>query len=789
MSARLAPLLHVALGALLLATHPAVAQTTARISISSNGTEGNNNSGIYGLSMSTDGRYVAYTSGADNLVPGDTNGKEDVFVRDTATGTTNRVSVATDGTQGNGASGEPSISPDGRYVAFNSGASNLVPGDTNGKGDVFVRDTVAGTTMRVSLAADGTQGNEYSTDPSISADGRYVAFYSAAFNLVPGDSNGYEDVFVRDTVMGTTKRISVATNGTQGNSYSYGPSISADGRYVAFYSYAYNLVPGDTNGEYNLTYGSDVFVRDMVAATTTRVSVASNETEGTFGSTSPSISADGRYVAFTSLSDNLVPGDTSFHWDIFVRDTVTTTTRRVSVASGGTDGNADSLDPSISANGRYVAFYSNASNLVPGDTNGKEDVFVWDTVANITTRVSVDSDGAQGNADSHPICISADGRYVAFTSDASNLVTGDTNERSDVFLRGPLSSIAPVSTFSAGGPVKSSPMANGGVIYFGDDAGMLHAVESATGTSVPGFPVDVNALLGASVKIQGRPAVYYTPTGPYIYFTTDRGDICRLTLDGSQLYHSSDYLGTGITGTPAVTPDGMVYVALSTPTRLGAIVLNPNMSTTAVTLSLSYTGGTVSSMSVLGNKVYMGLSHGIAGDILVLNAADLTPLSSGVANGEGVSAPPYVVGGEMYVGTLAGNFYKLNSSNNNVDTSFGTGGKVIVGEPLPTSPFFNAGAFYAGSSRGKVWRIGLNGSLSKAYDTGNASAVVGGVVVERGSNTLAFGTSAGDFYKVPLSGGDAGIFGPTLGFETTPTYDASTGRFFIGSDDGNVYGF
>jgi hypothetical protein len=174
---------------------------------------------------------------------------------------------------------------------------------------------------------------------------------------------------------------------------------------------------------------------------------------------------------------------------------------------------------------------------------------------------------------------------------------------------------------------------------------------------------------------------------------------------------------------------------------------------------------------------------------MVLNAADLTPLSSGVATGEGVTAPPYVVGADMYVGTLAGNFYKLNSANNNVDTSFGAGGKVAVGEPLPTSPFFSNGAFYAGSSNGKVWKIGLNGSLSKTYDTWNPSAVVGGVVVERTSNTLAFGTSAGDFYKIPLNGGDAGVFGPNLGFETTPTYDVSTGRFFIGSDDGNVYGF
>jgi len=224
--------------------------------------------------------------------------------------------------------------------------------------------------QRVSVASDGTQGNDNSWDPSISADGRYVAFFSHASNLVPGDTNGKADVFVHDRVTGQTTRVSVASDGTEGNGYSWFPSISADGRYVAFESIASNLVPGDTNGV------SDVFVHDRLTGQTTRVSVASDGTQGHSASDHPSISADGRYVAFESFASNLVPGDTNGKRDVFVHDRLTGQTARVSVASDGTQGNGDSIYPSISADGRYVAFVSGASNLVPGDANGNIDVFI-----------------------------------------------------------------------------------------------------------------------------------------------------------------------------------------------------------------------------------------------------------------------------------------------------------------------------------------------------------------------------------------------------------------------------
>ena len=308
-----------------------------------------------------------------------------------ATGPTSRVSVASDGTQGNDGSVSSSISADGRYVAFYSYASNLVSGDTNGRLDVFVHDQQTGQTSRVSVASDGAQGNHNSYFSSISADGRYVAFFSGASNLVPGDTDGWGDVFVHDQQTGQTSRVSVASDGAQGNHNSYFSSISADGRYVAFDSYASNLVPGDTNG------ALDVFVHDRQTGQTSRVSVASDGTEGSGSSEYPSISADGRYVAFFSEASNLAPGDTNGVDDIFMHDRQTGQTNRVSMASDGTQGNAESRYPSISADGRYVAFHSGASNLVPGDTNGVADVFVHERDSPLPSLIANYPNGQPGS--------------------------------------------------------------------------------------------------------------------------------------------------------------------------------------------------------------------------------------------------------------------------------------------------------------------------------------------------------------------------------------------------------
>jgi Tol biopolymer transport system component len=342
-----------------------------------------------------------------------------------APGSTRRVSVTTTGAQAHGESYGGSISADGRFVAFESDASNLFHGPTLGR-EVYVRDRLAHTTRLISVGLDGRPPIGYAGDASISADGRYVAFD----NLVRGDTIVHINVFVRDRARHTTRLVSVGLGGRPANGHSFGPSISADGRYVAFTSDASNLVGGDTNGI------TDVFIRDSARHTTRLISVGLGDRSANGYSFEPSISADGRYVAFTSPASNLVRGDTSDAsdaYDVFVRDTVAQTTRLVSVSTNGQQSRGRA--PSISAHGRFVAFTSAAHNLVAGDTNRLSDVFVRDTLAHTTRLVSVGLKGQSGNNGSLLSDISSDGRSVAFTSDASDLVPNDTNSSRDVFVR------------------------------------------------------------------------------------------------------------------------------------------------------------------------------------------------------------------------------------------------------------------------------------------------------------------------------------------------------------------
>ncbi len=432
------------LGALaLIGARPAQVSSDAiqRVSVASDGSQGNGYS--FAPTINGDGRYVAFYSEASNLVPGDSDGTWDVFIHDRQSGATEGVSVDSAGVQGNASSFGGAMSADGRHVVFESYASNLVPGDTNGTWDVFLRDRQTQTTERVGLASDGAQGNGISSVGVVSPDGRFVAFLSGASNLVPGDTNNNVDIFVRDRLTGTTERMSVASDGTQGNGDSSGATMSADGRYVAFFSGASNLVPGDTNDNV------DIFVRDRQTGTTERINVASDGTQANDYSQVAAISADGRYVAFESMAGNLVPGDTNGDYDIFVRDRQMGATERVSVASDETQANGFNHVPTISADGRYVAFESYASNLVPGDTNFTTDVFLRDRQTGTTERVNLALDGSQSNASAGFPAMSVDGRYVAFFSASSNLVPGDTNGVTDIFVRDrsvALATPAPTST-------------------------------------------------------------------------------------------------------------------------------------------------------------------------------------------------------------------------------------------------------------------------------------------------------------------------------------------------------
>ena len=338
------------------------------------------------------------------------------------------ISLAVDGGETDGASFTPSISADGRYVAFASAASTLVAGDTNSTEDVFVYDRVARTNERISVSSLGTEGNGASYGPAISADGRHVAFTSAASNLTPEDNNDQVDVFVRNRETQATILVSVGPQGAMGDGPSVAPSISGDGLLVAFESDADTLVAEDNNGT------GDVFVRDLVTRVTRKLSVAGNGQQTESPSFGPDISADGSSVAFESFSSRLVPGDTNGALDVFVADVASESLARVSLATGGGQANERSYSPSISADGRIVAFSSFAGNLVPDDTNGLLDVFLHRRDRQTTTRLSVGPDGAQGDGLSFAPIVSADGALVVFSSEAGNLVRNDSNAIRDVFV-------------------------------------------------------------------------------------------------------------------------------------------------------------------------------------------------------------------------------------------------------------------------------------------------------------------------------------------------------------------
>lgn len=423
-----------ALAVVATAALPAVAQagaSTTLVSKSSAGTKGDAPSGE--PSVSGNGRLVAFNSVADNLVPNDTNNVSDCFVRDMQTGTVERVSVSSGGQQANGKCWGPAISAGGRWVAFNSQATNLA-GATNGLTQVYLHDRQTGATTLVSerRAGDGEGGNGPSNDPGISKDGRYVVYESKASNLINGDTNDRKDIFLFDRVTGETKRVSVRSNGQQGNGGSEDAAISADGKFIVFTSYARNLVTGDTNRK------RDVFAHKRTTGKTERVSLRAGGRQANGESWNGTISGNGRFVAFESKATNLVSADRSNDRDVFRYDRWKKRISQASRTSAEKQARGQSGDPTISANGRWIAFESNAGNLAKGDTNRRYDSFVRDFSKGTTRILSKRSDGkiAWGNQDD-PF-ISGDGRFVVFESTAKKIVPADKDTIEDVYRRGPI---------------------------------------------------------------------------------------------------------------------------------------------------------------------------------------------------------------------------------------------------------------------------------------------------------------------------------------------------------------
>ncbi|MEP0916501.1 DUF4347 domain-containing protein [Leptolyngbya sp. DQ-M1] len=557
---------------------------------SGNGAEGfGNNPGSQNPVISRNGDAIAFTSSSTNLVAGDTNDKIDVFVRNLVSNQTVLVSRGANGI-GNGDSGNQSLSEDGTRIAFTSDATNLVAGDTNAQQDVFVRDISTGKpdsekTFLISRTPAGAGGNNASgttsseafssiSVPVISGDGNIVAFVSLANNLNTEDNNALSDGFVIPVTSGNATLISrrddnpdLASRTGSGSSTIAPHSLSADGRYIVFTSAAPEIVDGDTNGV------SDVFLRDRQTGTTTLISKAATIANGASGNAM--ISSDGRYVVFTSAASNLVGSDNNNAVDIFWVDRQTSQLRLVSRAAGGANSaNAESVNPVLSANGLFVAFTSTASNLVSSDTNNQQDVFLWnsqdDSIA-IVSRGSAQSDGAS----EQPV-ISADGRYVAFVSAATNLVSGDTNAQRDVFMWDrQTNAVTLVSRASGvngavsdGDSYQVSISQDGRTIAFTSTARNLTGTPDADGDEdVFVRNLDTNATVHASANRSGGYSVslefsllkasnpMISGDGQFVVFASDFEDLVANDANGvSDIFRRN--LATGVTELVSVNKEG-----------------------------------------------------------------------------------------------------------------------------------------------------------------------------------------------------------------------------------------
>jgi len=417
---------------LLIFSSTSFAQNAVRVSLGEMGTEGNDNSDICASSLSADGRFLAFDSFATNLVALDFNRHADVFVRDLEQNSTVRISLNSNGVEGSMASTAPSISGDGRFIAFQSYADNLIANDRNFDEDVFVHDRQSGKTECISVGMFGRTGNGRSWSPVISANGHYVCFISRANDLVSADGNWNADVFVYDRWLGSMERISVDSNGFEANSFSESAAMSANGRIIAFCSHASNLVAEDSNSS------KDIFVHDRLYGDTKRISLSETGNQANDQSVEPSISADGKWISFTSYAGNLHSSDTNSVSDIYLYDVENNLIEFASRGTGGIISNHPSQQSTLSGDGRFMTFQTGAKNWDSKDKNHKDDIYLYDRRFATQERVSLGEGDVEANWNCMRPSMNANASKVVYATRADSLddinVDDDNNDKVDVYL-------------------------------------------------------------------------------------------------------------------------------------------------------------------------------------------------------------------------------------------------------------------------------------------------------------------------------------------------------------------
>lgn len=747
----------------------AAAGDVTRVSVDSSG--GQANAYSYSGQISADGRFVAFDSDANNLVPNDTNNFSDVFLRDRQLGTTVRVSVDANGAETNNGSGAPAVSADGRFVAFESDATNLIAGDTNGFTDIYLKDMQTGAVTRVSVDSSGAQADNNSSSPSISGDGRYVAFATDADNLAPNDVNGVRDIIVRDVQGGVTMRASVDANAT-----SFDPVISLDGRFVAFSSSATNLVGGDTNGK------TDVFVFAIQTGQVTRESINTNGEQGDQDSSYPAISGDGRYLAFASGSTNFMTEDTNQQTYAYVRDRQLGTLTLASVDDGFPMlGHVYGIV--ISANGRYLVFDFDQW----GDGAPQTEFYLHDRETNQTISTGLKStiDGFGG-----PIgpSLSSDGLLLAFASSAANLVSNDTNGMRDIFVKElafPVD-VSPTVFFvqHSCGIGCSSPADQ--VIYFA-----VTFSEAVTGVDASDFALTLGGgISGAAITaVSGSGGIYY------VTVDTGSGDgTIRLDVidDDSIKDNTLNPLGGAGAGNGNFT-NGDVYTvnkSIAAVTSILRVDPNPSMAGSVrftVNFSEAVTGVDAGDFSVATTGA---ISGAVVTDVSGSGNAYTVTVNTG--SGEGTLRLDLVDNDSILdsvnvpLGGLgAGNANFSSGETYTIDRSVPTVTSILRTDPNPTA----AGVVHFNVSFSEPVS-GVDGSDFVLTTTGVTGAALSEIVASGNLYTIAVNTGTGngtirldvvdndsivDASGYPLGGAGAG----NGNFTTGDTYTISKVTYVI----------